>query len=149
MRAMKDAPLSRRVPSLLALGGAIGAVALDAVYLAAIAGQGAVMPGGRVAFVAAWIAVAACLGGIGALTQNAGHRALLLAIAAAAMVTLAVPGAWSIGAPLFICAVAVGLGAARAAEQLRLPWWIVFIASMVLIPAVGLILFAGFALTEG
>ena len=149
MRAMKDAPLSRRVPSLLALGGAIGAVALDAVYLAAIAGQGAVMPGGRVPFVAAWIAVAACLGGIGALTQNAGHRALLLAIAAAAMVTLAVPGAWSIGAPLFICAVAVGLGAARAAEQLRLPWWIVFVAPMVLIPAVGLILFAGFALTEG
>ena len=148
MGAMNDAPLRRRVPSLPALGGAIGAVALDAIYLAAIAGQGAVMPGGRVPFVAGWIAAAACLAGIGALTQDAAHRALLLAIAAAAMITLAVPGAWSIGAPLFICAVAVGLGAARAAKQLRLPGWLVFIAPMVLIAAVGVILFAGFALTE-
>ena len=146
---MDSAPSRRRVPSLPALGGAVGAVAVDALYLAAIVRQGDVMPGGRVPFVAAWIAVAACLAAIGALTQAAANRALLLAIAAAALLTLAVPGAWSIGAPLAICAVAVGLGAARATEQLRLPGWLVFIAPMVLITAVGLILFAGFALTQG
>ena len=79
MGAMANARPRRRVPSLPALGGAIGAVAVDALYLAAIVQQGAVMPGGRVPFVAAWIAVAACLAGIGALTQAATSRALLLA----------------------------------------------------------------------
>jgi hypothetical protein len=136
------------VASLPALGGAIGAVLLDALYLNAIVQQGSTAPGGRVPFVATWIAVAALLAGIGAMTQAAATRAVLLAIAAAAMVTLAVPGMWSIGVPLFICAMAVGLGAARAAEQLRLPWWGVLLAPTLLIAAVGLILFAGFALTR-
>ena len=148
MRVMDDAP-RRRVPSVPALGGAIGALAVDAIYLAAIVQQGAVMPGGRVPFVAAWIAIAAGLAGIGALTQAAAPRALLLAIAAAAMLTLAAPAAMSIGIPLFTCALAVGLGASRATAQLRLPGWVVFVAPILLIAAMALILSLGFALTQG
>ena len=135
--------------SLPALGGAIGAVAVDVLYLAAIAQQGSTPPGLRVPFVAIWIAVAALLAGIGALTQETATRGMLLAMAAAAMVTLAVPGIWSIGVPLFICAMAVGLGATRAAEQLRLPWWVILLTPSLLVAAAGAILFAGFALTQG
>lgn len=132
-----------------ALGGAIGAVAVDALYLAAIAQQGTTPPGFRVPFVAIWIAVAALLAGIGALTQATATRAILLTLAAAAMVTLAVPGIWSIGVPLFICALAVGLGATHAAQDLRLPWWVILLAPTFVVLAVGALLFAGFALTQG
>jgi hypothetical protein len=137
------------VASLPALGGAIGAVAVDVLYLAAIAQQGSTPPGLRVPFVAIWIAVAALVAGVGALTQEAATRGMLLAIAAAAMLTLAVPGIWSIGVPLFICAMVVGLGATRAAEELRLPWWVILVAPTLLVAAAGAILFAGFALTQG
>jgi hypothetical protein len=137
------------VASMPALGGAIGAVAVDALYMAAIAQQGSTPPGGRVPFVAIWIAGAALLAGIGAFTEATSTRAILLAIAAAAMVTLAVPGIWSIGVPLFICALAVGLGATRAAEELRLPWWLILLAPTLLVATAGAILFAGFALTQG
>jgi hypothetical protein len=139
----------RRVASLPALGGAIGAVAVDALYLAAIAQQGSTPPGLRVPFVAIWIAVAALLACIGAMTPTTSTRATLLAVAAAAMLTLAVPGIWSIGVPLFICAMAVGLGATRAAEELRLPWWVILLAPTLLVAAAGAMLFAGFALTQG
>lgn len=135
--------------SLPALGGAIGAVAVDALYLAAIAQQGSTPPGLRVPFVAIWIAVAALLACIGAMTPTTSTRATLLAVAAAAMLTLAVPGIWSIGVPLFICAMAVGLGATRAAEELRLPWWVILLAPTLLVAAAGAMLFAGFALTQG
>jgi hypothetical protein len=137
------------VASMPALGGAIGAVAVDALYMAAIAQQGSTPPGGRVPFVAIWIAGAALLAGIGALTQATATRAILLTLAAAAMVTLAVPGIWSIGVPLFICALAVGLGATRAAEELRLAWWLILLAPTLLVATAGAILFAGFALTQG
>jgi hypothetical protein len=146
---MDAAPSRRRVASVAALGGAIGAVAVDALYIAAIIQQGATPPGGRVPFVAIWIAVAALLAGIGAFTWDPRRRAILLAVAAAAMVTLAVPGIWSIGVQLFICAMAVGLGATRAAEELRLPWWVILVTPTLLVAAAGVILFAGFALTQG
>ena len=132
-----------------ALGGAIGAVAVDALYLAAIAQQGTTPPGFRVPFVAIWIAGAALLACIGAFTQATSTRGMLLAIAAAAMVTLAVPGIWSIGVPLFICALATGVGAIRAAQDLRLPWWVILLAPTLVILAVAAILFIGFALTAG
>lgn len=148
MVRMDVVPRRRRVASLPALGGAIGAVAVDALYLAAIVQQGTTPPGFRVPLVAIWIAIAALLAGIGALTQEASTRGMLLAIAAAAMLTLAVPGIWSIGVPLFICAMAVGLGATRAAEELRLPWWVILLAPTFLLAAAGVILFAGFALTQ-
>jgi hypothetical protein len=146
---MESASSARRVASLAALGGAIGAVAVDALYIRAIIQQGATPPGGRVPFVAIWIAVAALLAGVGAFTWDPRWRAMILAVAAAAMVTLAVPGIWSIGVPLFICAMAVGLGATRAAEELRLPWWVILVTPTLLVAAAGVILFAGFALTQG
>lgn len=135
--------------SVAGLGGAIGAVAVDALYIAAIIQQGATPPGGRVPFVAIWIGVAALLAGVGAFTWDPRRRALLLAVSAAWLLTLAVPGIWSIGVPLFICAVAVGLGATRAAEELRLPWWVILLAPTLLVGAAGVILFAGFVLTQG
>jgi hypothetical protein len=146
---MESVPSRRRVASISALGGAIGTVAVDALYIAAIIQQGMTPPGGRVPFVAIWIAVCALLAGIGAFTWDPRMRAMLLAVAAAAMVTLAVPGIWSIGVPLFICAMATGLGATRAAEELRLPWWVILLAPTLLVAAAGIMLFAGFALTQG
>ncbi|MDQ2853896.1 MAG: hypothetical protein M3R32_03460 [Chloroflexota bacterium] len=131
------------------MGGAIGAVAIDVLYLAAIVQQGSIMPGGRVPFVAAWIAIAALLAGVGALTWEVANRSLMLAVSASAMLVLAVPGAWSVGIPLFICAMAVGLGAAGAADELRLPRWLAVLAPLAIIGACALILLAGFALTHG
>jgi hypothetical protein len=149
MVSMDTAPARRRVASVAGLGGAIGAMAVDVLYLRAIIQQGVTPPGGRVLFVAMWIAVAALLAGIGAFTWDARRRAMLLAVAAAWLLTLAVPGIWSIGVPLFICATAAGLGATRAAEELRLPWWVMLLAPTLLVAAAGVILFAGFALTQG
>jgi hypothetical protein len=146
---MDTAPARRRVASLAALGGAIGAVAVDVLYIAAIIQQGVTPPGLRVPFVAIWIAVAALLAGIGAFIWDPRRRAVLLAVSAACLLTLAVPAMWSIGVPLFICAVAVGLGATRAAEKLRLPWWVILLAPTLLVAAVAAVLFAGFALTQG
>jgi hypothetical protein len=51
------------VASLPALGGAIGALAVDVLYLNLSIEQGAVMPGARVPFIATWIALAALLAG--------------------------------------------------------------------------------------
>lgn len=146
---MDAATPRRRVASVAALGGAIGAVAVDVLYLLAIAQQGSTPPGLRVPFVAIWIGAAALLAGIGAFSWDARRRAMLLAVAAAWLLTLAVPGIWSIGVPLFICAMAVALGATRAVEELRLPWWVILLAPTLLVAAAGLILFAGFALTQG
>jgi hypothetical protein len=137
------------VASVAALGGAIGAVAVDVLYIAAIIQQGVTPPGFRVPFVAIWIAVAALLAGIGAFTWDPRRRAQLLAVSAAWLLTLAVPAMFSIGVPLFICAMAVGLGATRAAEELRLPWWVILLTPTLLVAATGVILFAGFALTQG
>jgi hypothetical protein len=146
---MDSTSAGRRVASVVGLGGAVGAVAVDALYIAAIIQQGATPPGGRVPFVAIWITVAALIAGIGAFTWDPRRRAILLAVSAAWLLTLAVPGIWSIGVPLFICAMAAGLGATRAAEELRLPWWVILLAPTLLVAAAGVILFAGFALTQG
>ena len=105
------------------------------------------MPGARVPLIVAWIAVSAGLAGAGALTRDARRRALLLGIAAAALLVLAAPAIFSIGVPLLMCALAVGLGAALAAQQSHLPHRIAFVAPIVLIAAMGAILSLGFALT--
>ena len=69
----------RRVASVSALGGAIGAVAIDALYVNDIASQGVTPAGGRVLLVAAWIAVSALVAIIGAFTGAPSRRAWLLA----------------------------------------------------------------------
>jgi hypothetical protein len=138
----------RRVASLAALGGAIGALAVDALYLNLIAGQGAMMPGGRVPFIALWIAIAAVLAGIGAFTDLPARRAWLLGWSAAAFVTLSVPAAFSIGIPLLLCGLAVALGALRAAELLHLPRWVAFLAPLLLLAVAAGALAVGFVLTD-
>jgi len=53
---VRSSDSGRLVASVIALCGALGAFAVDALYLVAIAQQGATPPGGRVVFVALWIA---------------------------------------------------------------------------------------------
>ncbi len=137
----------RRVASLPALGGAIGALAVDALYLNLIAGQGAMMPGGRVPFIALWIATAALLAGVGAFTDRPARRAWLLGWSAAAFLALSVPAVFSIGIPLLLCGLPVALGGLQAAERLFLPRWVAFLAPILLLVVVGGALAAGFVLT--
>lgn len=144
---MDDGPARRRVASLSGLGGAIGALAVDALYVAIISQQGVVMPGGRVPFVAGWIASTGILAGIGSLTRDDRRRALLLGLAAAALTVLAMPAVFSVGVPLFICAMATGFGAVQAAAKLRLPTWLRLLVPILLIAVAGLALFIGFVLT--
>lgn len=138
----------RRVASLPALGGAIGALAVDALYLRLIVQQGAMMPGGRVPFIALWIAIAAVLAGIGAFTDLPARRAWLLGWSAAAFLALSIPAAFSVGIPLLLCGVLVALGALRAAELLHLPRWVAFLAPILLLAVAAGALAVGFVLTD-
>ena len=137
----------RRFASMAGLGGALGAVAVDVLYVLAIIQQGPEEPGARIPFVVAWIAGCALVAGVGAITQAPGRRALLLGIAAAALLALAVPALWSIGVPLLICALATGFGATRAAAGLRLAWWKGLVIPFLLVVAAAALLLVGFALT--
>lgn len=138
----------RRVASLPALGGAIGALAVDALYLNLIIQQGATPPGGRVPFIALWIAIAALLAGVGAFTDLPARRAWLLGWSAAALLALGVLAVFSIGIPLLLCGLPVALGALRAAELLRLPWWVALLGPLLMLAVVAGALAIGFVLTD-
>jgi hypothetical protein len=138
---------TRRVASLAALGGAIGAVVVDALYVNLVFQQGVLAPGGRVPFVAAWIAVAALLAGWGAFLSDPLRRALALGIAGALLLVLAYPAIFSIGIPLFLCAVPIAVGAVRAAQQGGATATALLVALPVLVLAGGL-LALGFVLTR-
>jgi hypothetical protein len=131
-----------------ALGGAIGALAVDALYLNLIVQQRATPPGGRVPLVAMWIASAGVLAFIGAVAAEPRRRAWLLGWSAAALLALSLPAIFSIGIPLLLCAVAVGLGALRAAEALTMPRWIAFLAPIGFVAVAGAGLLLGFLATE-
>ena len=141
-----DAP-RRRVVSLAALGGGIGALAVDALYLNLILQQRATPPGGRVPFIAAWIASAGVLALIGAVTTEPRRRAWLLGWSAAFLLALSLPATFSIGIPLLLCAVPIGLGAMRAAEVLTMPRWVAFLAPIGFVAVAGAGLLLGFVAT--
>ncbi|MEO8638953.1 MAG: hypothetical protein ABI458_03445 [Chloroflexota bacterium] len=137
----------RRVASLVALGGAIGALAIELLYVNLIIQQGAVMPGSRVPLIIGWIAACVLLAGIGAFTPAPARRVWLLGWSAAAMLALSVPAVFSIGIPLLLCAIAIGVGALRAAELLETSKWVAFLAPIVMIAVAGGALLVGFVLT--
>lgn len=133
--------------SRLALAGGLAGLAVDVVYLAAIAQQGVTPPGGRVIFVAGWIAAAGALAILGAFLHRPMRRAGMLRLAAAMLIALGVPGIWSIGIPLLLCAVLPGIAAMLAAEPARMPIWAGLLGPLVLLPVAGLGVALGFALT--
>lgn len=137
----------RRVASLPALGGAIGALAIKVLYVNLIIQQGAVMPGNRVPLIIGWIAVCTLLAGAGAFTRAPSRRAWLLGWAAAALLALSVPAVFSIGLPLLLCAIAVGAGAVNAAQVLGVRPLVAFGATILMIIVAGAVLVSGFLLT--
>jgi hypothetical protein len=137
----------RRVASLPALGGAVGALAIELLYVNLIIQQGAVMPGNRVPLIVAWIAACILLAGIGAFTQAPSRRVWLLGWSAAALLALSVPAVFSIGIPLLLCAVAVGAGAVSGAQLLPVRPLVAFVATILMIIVAGGVLILGFVLT--
>lgn len=149
MQPHRDLHRPRRIRSLAALAGGLAALAVDALYLAVIAQQGVQPPGGRVPFVAAWIAAAGLTAIVGVGLPSPHRRALVLGGSAAALVALGVPALWSVGIPLLMCAACVAVGAARAAEDADLPAWVGVAGPLALISIAGLGVALGFALTAG
>lgn len=145
---MKAAESNRAVASILALGGGVASWAVDALYLATIAQQGVTPPGGRVIFVALWIAAAGMLAVIGAFTRRPVRRAPLLGLAAAMLFALAVPAVFSIGIPLMLCAALVAVGLVRAGELAQGPAWVGLLAPLVLLLIAGVGVAVGFAVTD-
>lgn len=137
----------RRVASLPALGGAIGASAIELLYVNLIIQQGAVMPGNRVPFIIGWFAISIVLAGIGAFTHAPSQRVWVLGWSAAALLALSVPAVFSIGIPLLLCAVAVGAGAVSAAQLMGARPLVAFAISILMIVVAGGALLVGFALT--
>ena len=137
----------KRVASLPALGGAIGALAIELLYVNLIIQQGAVMPGNRVPLIVAWIAACILLAGVGAFTQAPSRRVWLLGWSAAALLALSVPAVFSIGIPLLLCAVAVGAGAVSAAQKVGVRPLVAFVVTILMIVAAGGVLVVGFLLT--
>jgi hypothetical protein len=137
----------RRVASLPALGGAVGALAIELLYVNLIIQQGAVMPGNRVPLIVAWIAACTLLAGVGAFTQAPSRRVWLLGWSAAALLALSVPAVFSIGLPLLLCAVAVGAGAVSAAQQVGARPLVAFVVTILMIVVAGGVLIVGFLLT--
>lgn len=133
---------------VLALAGALGSLAVDGLYLAAIAQQGVTPPGGRFVFVASWIAAAGTLALIGAVVHQPAWQATLLGLAAAMLFTLAVPAIFSFGIPLMLCAALVGIPALRAGELAQLPRWVGLVGPLGLVLLAGLSVAAGFAVTD-
>lgn len=143
---MTDEP--RSSGRILPLAGGLGALAVDVLYLMAIAQQGVTPPGGRVPFVAGWIAVAGALATIGSFIPAAPERAMSLGFGAAMLVALSVPAVFSVGIPLLICAALVAIGAIRAAEIARAPSWLSLAAPIALLLVAGAGVVIGFATTE-
>jgi hypothetical protein len=137
----------RRVASLSALGGGIAALAVDVLYVNLIISQRAPIPGNRVPLVAAWIAACAVLAIIGAFTAAPSRRAWLLGWSTAALLALSAPAIFSIGIPLLLCAIAIGTGALRAAEQLEIRRWVAYLAPLLMIGVAGAALLVGFLAT--
>ena len=137
----------RRVTSLPALAGAIGGLAVDALYLNLISRQGVPAPEGRVAFVALWVAAAAVLAGVGVFTELPARRAWLLGWSAAALFVLSLPAAFSIGIPLLLCGALVAGGAFAAGRSLRLPWWGLALWPLPMLAGAAGVLALGFAMT--
>jgi hypothetical protein len=136
----------RRVASLPALGGAIGALAIELLYVNLFM-QGGIMPGYRVALIVAWIAACTLLAGVGAFTLAPSRRVWLLGWSAAALLALSVPALLSIGIPLLLCAVAVGAGAVSAAQLLGVRPLVAFVVTILMIAVAGVVLVFGFLLT--
>ena len=137
----------RRVASLPALGGAIGALAIELLYVNLIIQQGAVMPGNRVPLIIGWIAMCILLAGVGAFTPAPSRLVWLLGWSAAALLALSVPAVFSIGIPLLLCAVAVGAGAVSAAQLLGVRPLVAFAVTILMIVVAGGVLILGFVLT--
>jgi len=136
-----------RVASVPALGGAVGALAIELLYVNLIIQQGAVMPGYRVPLIIGWIGMCIVLAGVGAFTQAASRRVWLLGWGAAGLLALSVPAVFSIGLPLLLCAVAVGAGAISAAQLVGARPLVAFAVTILMIVVAGAVLLAGFALT--
>ena len=130
-----------------ALGGAVGALAIELLYVNLIIQQGAVMPGYRVPLIIGWIGMCIVLAGVGAFAQAPSRRVWLLGWGAAALLALSVPAVFSIGLPLLLCAVAVGAGAVSAAQLVGARPLVAFAVTILMIVVAGAVLLAGFAVT--
>jgi hypothetical protein len=137
----------RRVASLAALGGAIGALAVDVLYVNLIISQRATMPGNRVPLIVVWIAASALFAVVGAFAGTPSRRAWLLGWSAAALLALSVPAVFSIGIPLLLCGIAIGLGSLRAAELLGIRRSVAFALPIGMLAVAGGALLLGFLLT--
>ena len=84
---------------------------------------------------------------IGAVTTEPRRRAWLLGWSAAFLLALSLPAIFSIGIPLLLCAVPIGLGAMRAAEVLAMPRWMAFLAPVGFVAVAGAGLLLGFVAT--
>ena len=133
--------------SLYGAGGGIAALIVDGLYLAAIEQQGATPPGGRVAFVAAWVGAAGVIGLLGAFETAPGRRAVTLGIAAAMLFAMGVPAIFSFGGAVLLCAAVVAIGAGRAAEGSAASRWVVLGAPLALMGVAGVGVAVGFRLT--
>lgn len=134
--------------SLIGLAGGLGALAVDVLYLAAIQQQGVTPPGGRVVFVASWIAAAGFVSAVGSFVLSPLRRAAMLGLGAAMLATLGVPAIFSIGIPLLLCAGLISAAAIRAAGKIEIPAWFGVIGPVVLLLLAGIGVAVGFAVTE-
>lgn len=105
-------------------------------------------PGGRVIFVALWLAAAGMLAVTGAFTRRPVWRAPLLGLAAAMLFALAVPAVFSVGIPLMLCAALVAISAVRTGELAQLPRWVGLVSPLVLLGMAGVGVATGFAITD-
>jgi hypothetical protein len=139
---------SRFSARIVPLAGGLGALAVDVLYVMAIAQQGATPPGGRVLFVAAWIGCAGALSAAAAFIRDAGTRAVLLGLGATMLVALGVPAMFSFGIALLLCSALVGTGAIRAGEAADVPSWAGLLGPVVLLVIAGAGVAIGFAMTD-
>lgn len=116
------------------------------VYLALISGQGEGLST-RVAFVAAWLAVAAVFLLVGAFTHHPRRRALLAGIGSCLLLPLAVAAGFSIGGLIFVLALIGGAAASVAANEGGIGPWRRVAAAIVLVGAASGLLLAGFGVT--
>lgn len=140
--------VGRPIKSMTALAGGSAAIVVDLLYLSAIAQQGVTPPGGRVVFVAGWVAAAAVLSVVGAFVPRPPARAVMLGFGAAMLIALGPPAVFSIGIPLLLCAALVAIGAIRAARLARMPASSGVAGSLAMLLGAGLGIAIGFAVTD-
>ena len=138
----------RSIMSLTGVAGGVGALAVDVLYLAAIEQQGVTPPGGRVVFVAGWVATAGVLSAAGSFMPSPLRRATMLGLGAAMLVALGVPAILSIGMPLLLCGGLIGAAAIRAAKLASFPLWLGVVAPILLISVAGAGVLIGFLATD-